>query len=174
MCSSDLLVALDLTQDQCDQLTAFCALLPRPVSRLPEAAAWRDQALAGQKLFGTLGCAECHTPSLGEIDGLYSDLLLHRMGQDLVGGGSYNDPPRPPLPDDPSPSDPPSPGEWRTPPLWGVADSAPYLHDGRAPTLHEAIVMHGGQGAKSAQRFQRLRSKEQVQVIEFLNTLKAP
>ena len=163
---------LDLTQNQCDQLTAFCASLPRPVSRLPEEPARRDRATAGQKRFATLGCADCHTPSLGGVDGIYSDLLLHRMGQDLVGGGSYNDPPLP-RPED-TPSDPPSPGEWRTPPLWGVADSTPYLHDGRAPTLHEAITMHGGQGTRSAQRYQRLEKSEQAQLIEFLNTLKAP
>jgi CxxC motif-containing protein (DUF1111 family) len=163
---------LDLTQEQCDQLTAFCAALPRPVSRLPEDSVRRDQALAGEKLFGTLGCADCHTPSLGGVDGIYSDLLLHRMGRDLVGGGSYNEPP-PPQPEG-TPGEPPSPGEWRTPPLWGVADSAPYLHDGRAPTLHEAIVMHGGQGTAAAQRYQRLAKQEQAQLIEFLSTLKAP
>ena len=51
------------------------------------------------------------------------------MGQDLEGGGSYNDPPPPVL--DSSPGEGPHPGEWRTPPLWGVADSAP-IGDHRA------------------------------------------
>jgi CxxC motif-containing protein (DUF1111 family) len=169
---------LDLTQEQCDQLTSFCASLSRPVERVPAEPPAADQALAGKQLFRTIGCADCHTPDLGGVEGLYSDLLLHRMGQDLEGGGSYNDPPLPPP--NPSPaelplaSDGPSPGEWRTPPLWGVADSAPYLHDGRAPTLADAIRLHGGQAARSARRFAALGEKEQAQLVAFLKTLRAP
>ena len=61
----------------------------------------------------------------------------------------YNARPRPRAPA-PSPGDDgPSPGEWRTPPLWGVADSAPYMHDGRAANLEQAIVMHGGHVVES-------------------------
>jgi CxxC motif-containing protein (DUF1111 family) len=55
-----------------------------------------------------------------------------------------------------------------------VADSAPYLHDGRAPTLEEAVRLHGGQGADSARRFARLSPAEQAQLIAFLKTLRAP
>jgi CxxC motif-containing protein (DUF1111 family) len=163
---------LDLTAEQCDQLTAFVASLPRPVERVPDDPAARDQACAGKKLFGTVGCANCHTPDLGSVAGIYSDLLLHRMGQPLEGGGSYNDPPLP-LPDFPT-GEGPQPGEWRTPPLWGVADSAPYLHDGRAATLAEAIKLHGGQGARAAERFVRLTSAERGQLVAFLETLRAP
>src|SRR5205814_1281755 len=101
----------------------------------------------------------------------YSDLLLHRMGANLVGGGSYGDPPLP-VPD--SSGEGISPTEWRTPPLWGVADSAPYLHDGRAPTLVDAIRQHGGQGTRAAQAFIRLSGAEQAQVVAFLKTLRAP
>ena len=43
--------------------------------------------------------------------------------------------------------------EWRTPPLWGFRDSGPYLHDGRAESLEEAVAMHGGQGGRSARRY---------------------
>jgi CxxC motif-containing protein (DUF1111 family) len=169
-------VALDLTAEQCDQLTAFVGSLPRPVERLPEGAA-AEQAPSGKKLFSKIGCADCHTPDLGSVQGIYSDLLLHRMGEDLVGEGSYDDPPRPPpgkRDGDPSPVQTPAPGEWRTPPLWGVADSAPYLHDGRAATLEEAIKLHGGQGARAAGRFAALDRAEQAEVIAFLKTLRAP
>jgi CxxC motif-containing protein (DUF1111 family) len=162
---------LDLTAEQCDQLTSFCASLPRPVERLPKDVT-ADQATAGKQLFGTIGCANCHTPKLGSADGIYSDLLLHRMGRDLVGGGSYGEPPIP-VPDSPG-DDGPSPSEWRTPPLWGVADSAPYLHDGRAATLEEAIHMHGGQARRSAERFAHLRGADQGNLIAFLRTLRAP
>jgi CxxC motif-containing protein (DUF1111 family) len=95
---------------------------------------------------------------------------MHRMGQELVGGGSYNDPPVP-VPDAP---DGPHPSEWRTPPLWGVADSAPYLHDGRAATLSDAIIQHGGQGRASSIAFQKLSLTDRTRLVAFLETLRAP
>jgi len=161
----------DLTTKQCDQLTAFCGALPRPVKRLPKGVT-EEQAEAGSKLFTRVGCAECHTQNLGSVEGIYSDLLVHPMGRDLVGGGSYGEPPVPPTPD--TPDGGPSPSEWRTPPLWGVAASAPYMHDGRAKTLEEAIGMHGGQGARSAKNFGALSYGEQVALVAFLKTLQAP
>jgi CxxC motif-containing protein (DUF1111 family) len=162
----------DLTAKQCDQLTAFVASLSRPMERLPQTAAAAEEAREGKKVFQTIGCADCHTPNLGPVEGIYSDLLLHRMGAPLVGGGSYNDPP----PEKPEfkPGEGPQPDEWRTPPLWGVADSAPYLHDGRASTLDEAIRMHGGQGANAAQRYAKLVPTEQTRLVAFLKTLRAP
>jgi len=164
------MVGLDLTDRQCDQLTAFCASLEKPVEKVP-AGGTTKQVEAGKKLFSTIGCAECHTPKLGEVDGIYSDLLLHNMGQQLVGGGSYGEQPIR-KPDDSDEA--PSPSEWRTPPLWGVADSGPYLHDGRATTLEDAIKMHSGQGAGAAQRFSRLSRLEQADLIAFLKSLRAP
>ena len=106
------------------------------------------------------------------MDGIYSDLLLHPMGEVLVGGGSYNEPPLN-LPKF-KPGEGPVASEWRTPPLWGVADSAPYMHDGRAATLEEAIKFHGGQAAAAAGRFAKLSKPEQRQLLGFLETLRAP
>ena len=63
--------------------------------------------------------------------------------------------------------------EWRTPPLWGVADSAPYLHDGRALSLPEAITMHGGQAKTAVANFQRLSQAQQDRITDFLKTLRA-
>ncbi|MBI1915332.1 MAG: c-type cytochrome [Planctomycetes bacterium] len=163
---------LDLTLEQCDQLTAFVASLPRSVERPPETSRAREDALAGKRLFHAVGCADCHTPDLGPVEGIYSDLLLHRMGQELQGGGSYNGRPVP-VPDA-EPGEGPLPSEWRTPPLWGVADSAPYLHDGRAATLEEAIRMHGGQGTRSARQFAALNIAAKAQLIAFLTTMRAP
>jgi CxxC motif-containing protein (DUF1111 family) len=163
---------LDLSQEQCDQLTAFVASLPRPAERTPLDPALYEQAELGKKLFGTTGCADCHTPTMGSVEGLYSDLLLHRMGQELQGGGSYNDPPIP-VPTF-SPGEGPQPGEWRTPPLWGVADSAPYLHDGRALTLDDAIRLHAGQGKRARDRYVQQGAAEKAQLIAFLTTLRAP
>jgi CxxC motif-containing protein (DUF1111 family) len=159
---------LDLTDEQCDQITTFVASLSRPVELLLELHA--ERAAEGKRLFSSIGCADCHVPNLGDVTGIYSDLLLHRMGRTLVAGGSYGEPVLPELVS----GDAPDPSEWRTPPLWGVADSAPYLHDGRAETLEEAIQLHGGQGQRSARRFAELASDQQENLIEFLRTLRAP
>jgi CxxC motif-containing protein (DUF1111 family) len=169
---------LDLTDQQCDQMTAFIASLPRPQEVIPASPAEAARAVAGKKHFKQIGCANCHTPDLAEAQGMYSDLLLHQMGEGLGGGGggSYGDL-LPDSSDQPEPSSDggsTSPSEWRTPPLWGVADSAPYLHDGRAATLAQAIKLHAGQAAASANRFAGLSDVQQEELIAFLNTLRAP
>jgi CxxC motif-containing protein (DUF1111 family) len=164
---------LDLTQQQCDEITAFVASLDQPTEVMPPDLKDQEIAAAGKKLFTTIGCADCHTPNLGSIEGIYSDLLLHRMGTEMVGAGAYYEKVVP-VPDTTSPSDGPMASEWRTPPLWGVADSAPYMHDGRATTLKEAIELHGGQGKNSSTRFSKLAEAEQNQLIAFLKTLRAP
>jgi CxxC motif-containing protein (DUF1111 family) len=164
----------DLTLEQCDQITSFVASLPRPTERLPEDSRLTEEAENGKRLFHRIGCTDCHMPNVDKVEGLYSDLLLHDMGMPLEGGGSYykTEPQVPILPT--ASSDGPQPGEWRTPPLWGVADSAPYLHDGRAPTLEAAIQQHGGQAQRSAQNFAQLSKEQQGKVIAFLKTLRAP
>jgi CxxC motif-containing protein (DUF1111 family) len=165
----------DLTLEQCDQISSFVASLPRPIEKMPEDSSLHSDAVEGKRIFNEIGCADCHKPDVGSVKGLYSDLLLHDMGQPLEGGGSYNDPLPAPDPNKP-PSDPnaPKPSEWRTPPLWGVASSAPYLHDGRAQTLEQAIEQHGGQGKRSAKSFLELSPTKRNQVITFLRTLSAP
>jgi CxxC motif-containing protein (DUF1111 family) len=67
-----------------------------------------------------------------------------------------------------------SAGEWRTPPLWGIRDSAPYLHDGRAATLEQAIALHGGEGSDAAIRYFMLPNNKLQRMIGFLKTLRAP
>jgi CxxC motif-containing protein (DUF1111 family) len=64
--------------------------------------------------------------------------------------------------------------EWRTPPLWGVRDSAPYLHDGRAATLEEAIRAHGGEAEAVVEKFRALTAMERDSLLAFLDTLAAP
>src|SRR5262249_11313097 len=157
---------LDLTQEQCDQLTAYVASLDAPMERVPADSQGRMDAEAGKQLFSTVGCADCHVPNLGSIQGIYSDLLLHPMADDLNGGAGYRAEIVAKASGDPR--------EWRTPPLWGVADSAPYMHDGRALTLEQAIALHGGQGQKSASRFSALSTAKRQQLVGFLKTLRAP
>jgi CxxC motif-containing protein (DUF1111 family) len=164
---------LDLTQQQCDEITAFVASLDQPTEVMPPDLKGQNEAAAGKKIFSNIGCADCHTSNLGSIEGIYSDLLLHRMGTEMVGAGAYYEKVVP-VPDTTAPGDGPMASEWRTPPLWGVADSAPYMHDGRATTLKEAIELHGGQGKRSSTRFAQLGEAEQNQLIAFLKTLRAP
>ena len=64
--------------------------------------------------------------------------------------------------------------EWRTPPLWGFRDSGPYLHDGRAKNLEEAVAFHGGEGEDSAKKFFKLLPDERLRVQAFLRSLAPP
>jgi CxxC motif-containing protein (DUF1111 family) len=167
---------LDLTDQQCDQMTAYIASLPRPQEVTPSSAIEAARAGAGKKHFKQIGCTNCHTSDLAEAQGIYSDLLLHEMGEGLGGGGGgfYGEEPSDPSADPDFDGGSTSPSEWRTPPLWGVADSAPYLHDGRAATLAEAINLHAGQAASSATRFAGLSDVQKEELIAFLSTLRAP
>ncbi|MEX2120682.1 MAG: di-heme oxidoredictase family protein [Pirellulales bacterium] len=179
---------LDLSHDQCDDLVAFVAALPAPRQVIPDDRRQAKMVEVGERYFDQIGCSDCHRRDVGAVEGIYSDLLLHDMG--------------PPL-DDPTPANPSSlsdPGttgvvlgsyygtqipllarvsdpvrrEWRTPPLWGVRDSAPYMHDGRAPTLEDAIEQHGGEAKAAAVRYRKLTSGQRSRLLMFLNTLAAP
>jgi CxxC motif-containing protein (DUF1111 family) len=169
--------------------------LPAPIERRSTDAAEALQIKAGKAFFTGVGCANCHTPKVGDVAGIYSDLLLHDMGSEMGDDGSYDignssdssdEPPMPNVGDVAArgAAAPSAPGartprgatrqEWRTPPLWGFRDSGPYLHDGRAQTLEQAVAMHGGQGAQSALRFFELSPRERLQVETFLKSLVAP
>jgi mono/diheme cytochrome c family protein len=163
----------DLNRSQFRSLVAFVDTLPRPVEVLPDDPKKRDTAVHGKELFGSIGCAVCHVPDLGGVQGVYSDFLLYSLEATGTQGsaGGYGEVPAemPPLP-----SDLPRPDEWKTPPLWGVADSAPYFHDGRSKTLRDAILRHGRDAAEVTKAFKRLSRGDQEAVIAFLTTLKAP
>lgn len=64
--------------------------------------------------------------------------------------------------------------EWRTPPLWGIADTAPYLHDGRAETLEAAIIWHGGEAEPAKEAYKLLSQVDKDLVLAFLSSLRAP
>ena len=65
-------------------------------------------------------------------------------------------------------------GHFITPRLWGIADTAPYMHDGRALSLRTAIQMHGGEGQAAAANFAALSGGQQSDLLAFLTTLRAP
>jgi CxxC motif-containing protein (DUF1111 family) len=159
---------LDLTQEECDALVAYVRHLPVPTART--AGSRESQVIAeGRSLFEAAGCATCHQARLGDIDGIYSDMLLHDMGPALSDSGSYYG-----ISNPDSSTDGVKKQEWRTPPLWGFRDSGPYLHDGRAATLEEAVALHGGQAAKTTKRFFGLSSEERLRVQAFLRSLVPP
>jgi CxxC motif-containing protein (DUF1111 family) len=102
------------------------------------------------------------------VKGVYSDFLLYSLED-------RDSPDYTVVPSEiPLPSSEPRPNEWKTPPLWGVADSAPYLHDGRATTLMDAILQHGGDARSVREKFGQLTHENQQSVIAFLKALKAP
>jgi CxxC motif-containing protein (DUF1111 family) len=159
---------LDMTGEQLYALVSFVDSLPSPAQVVPEDPAGRASAVRGHELFLSIGCADCHTPNLGGVEGIYSDLLLHVLEDDP--GASYGRQ-TPPVP---LPGEHPRPEEWKTPPLWGVADTAPYFHDGGSPTLESSILRHRGQAKRVRERYEALRRNEQAAVIAFLKTLRAP
>src|SRR5581483_986051 len=117
----------DLDRGQFAALVAFVDTLPRPVAVLPDDPRERTAAERGKELFSRVGCAICHVPDLGGVEGIYSDFLLHEVEDRRGPNNDYADK----GPEDlPPPEGHPRRAEWKTPPLWGVADSAPYFHDG--------------------------------------------
>jgi len=115
----------------------------------------------GAAIFATTGCATCHTPSLpgpGNASPvfLYSDLLLHDMGSALADGFEQGSA---------------SGREFRTTPLWRVADRAHFLHDGRAHSIFDAIASHGGQAADAARAFASLGSSDEQTLLDFLGCI---
>lgn len=173
---SDEFAKLDMTRKQLDQLVCFVRSLPRPQQILPQDEEELKEVNYGKKLFMEVGCADCHVENLGGINGIYSDFHLYNL--ELVreapssGGASYGDGKAEQEFD--LDGDGPHPDQWQTPPLWGVADSAPYFHDGGSPTLRLAINRHLGQAAHSQQKFDDLSNQDQERLIKFLKTLRAP
>ena len=180
---------LDLNQAQCDALINYISDLPAPPQRKFGNEVDEGYIKGGHALFAKVGCADCHVEKVGEVAGIFSDLLLHDMGGELGDTGSYdvfipNSTPdgevlqltglSGPASRIPTKVTGATRQEWRTPALWGVRDSAPYLHDGRAENLDQAIAMHGGESARSTQKFFALSDAERFQVISFLKSLVAP
>jgi CxxC motif-containing protein (DUF1111 family) len=146
-----------------DDLVRYVELLSPPKPSADERS--------GQTLFEAIGCAACHVTSLpvmrfasrAAADRIrpFTDLLLHDMGEALA--DRFDD-------------EHATGREWRTPPLWGigcaelVTPSASYLHDGRARTLTEAILWHGGEGSAARRRFVELAAEDRAAVIAFVRS----
>jgi CxxC motif-containing protein (DUF1111 family) len=155
----------ELDRDALGDLIAFTRFLAPPEPITPFSAA----ATRGEAQFGALGCAKCHVPELATSRfgnaRAYTDLLLHEMGDDLADNLAFGRPQASSL------SLPNTSKEFRTQPLWGVSLSGPFLHDGRAETLQEAIELHGGEATAARDAFLALDAVSQADVIEFLEHL---
>ena len=142
-----------------------------------------ETVLKGKKLFHEAGCASCHTPSFrtasmaeqsetamtviekeqaNQLIWPYSNFLLHDMGPELT---------------DNRPEFLASGREWRTPALWGIGHSqavnskAGFLHDGRARTLMEAILWHGGEAKKSKEKVLEMNARQRNALLAFIESL---
>ena len=124
-----------------------------------------DTVRAGEVVFGTVGCASCHVPSLQtgpspnplfhrKVVPLFSDLLLHDIG---TGDGISQEAA--------------APQEFRTPALWGLRLRRPLLHDGTAATVEDAIGLHGGEAASARGRFLALPADQRAALLAFLKSL---
>lgn len=161
---------LDIDRGQFKALVHFCASLPVPQEVAGGTLTEQSNIQHGRQLFGEVGCAACHTPGVDGVAGVYSDFLLYSLESSESGGDSYEEFPK----DFEIPSGEPQPDEWKTPPLWGVADSAPYLHDGSAATLEAAISAHHGAARQAREQDLELDRNDQLAVLKFLGSLKAP
>lgn len=144
----------ELAQQDLFDLVSFVMLTAAPKPDAPTTETQR-----GRALFEQARCDACHTPTLRSPRGLiplFSDLLVHDMGAALADGIPMKDA---------------SGSEFRTQPLWGVAAGGPFLHDGRADTLHDAIEMHGGEAQASRDRYMALSTEDRGRVIAFLRSL---
>jgi len=161
---------LEVSSDQLDLVTFYSSQLGVPARRSINA----ENVKKGKEIFFELNCNSCHVESFttgdsgshanlnNQIIYPYSDFLLHDMGESLSDGvseflaqGS----------------------EWRTPPLWGigltniVSEEYGYLHDGRARTIEEAILWHGGEANEIIQNYKKLKKSEVNQLLSFINSL---
>jgi CxxC motif-containing protein (DUF1111 family) len=154
---------IEITSQQLESLADFVRLLSPPARKTALAAHEH-----GREMFFSVGCAACHRPTLRtgaavqpalanrEISP-YTDLLVHDMGRGLSDGIAEGEA---------------SEREFRTAPLWNVAVTGPpYLHDGRASTLFDAIGAHGGEAETAARRFTALSKTDQQALVEFLKSL---
>lgn len=136
--------SLELDGSIVDDVVAYITNLPAPAPGHSEVS-----------IFDQVGCAACHTPDLGGYP-LYSDLLLHDMGNAL---------------DDEFAQADASGKDWRTTPLWGLNLRTRFLHDGRARSVEAAILAHGGEADGVLQRFRALSAADREALLAFLNTL---
>ena len=162
--------AVDLADSVVNAVTFYVRTLAVPARR----NVTHPEVKRGEVLFKQISCATCHIPTMytGVSVSLpalsnqrihpYTDMLVHDLGAALADGRPDFDA---------------NGNEWRTPPLWGrgmfeQTNGTPYfLHDGRARSLTEAILWHGGEAEHSKQQFVNLPKADRKAILEFLGSL---
>lgn len=151
-------LGLDLSVEERKALRAWIATLPAPGLEPPDPARMPDLFEgfhSGRSRFATLGCATCHVPDVTLADGTivraYTDFKFHDLGADLAEKRER---------------------KHFTAPLWGLAATAPWLHDGRAlASLDDAILAHGGEAEKSTKAYLALDTIARGELKIFLLSL---
>lgn len=156
---------VDIDADTVNFVADYVRLLRIPARR-PDA-----QDERGAELFEEVKCSVCHVPSMrtredypiediADIDApIYSDMLLHDMGPAFWDGLSEFDA---------------GPSDWKTAPLMGLRLLRNYLHDGRARTIEDAIVMHGEEGSEaedSVELYLALPDDDRETLLRFVSAL---
>lgn len=154
---------VDLSRETVSDVAAYMRLLAIPRRPAPEPR--------GSALFAEVDCAACHVPTLrtradwpvpaqAAIDApVYTDLLLHDMGDGLADGVTDLDA---------------GPREWRTAPLMGLRHQRALLHDGRARTVEEAVLAHDSDGSEargSVQKYRALADADRARLLSFVSGL---
>ena len=192
-------VTIEVDDGMVSTMVAYLSQLEIPIVQPPSDPALLDRFARGRAVFDAVGCGGCHVPSLRLVDPLlvtraeqtentssppvaidvssdgllpkidpidlqrsayevrlFSDLRRHDLGPELA-----------------APADQAgiSARQWLTRPLWGLADTAPYLHDGRAPTIDDAIRAHGGEADGVRARYLAASSDEQRALLLYLTSL---
>jgi CxxC motif-containing protein (DUF1111 family) len=122
----------------------------------------------GEQLFAQVNCVGCHIPEIPSAAGplgAFTDLLLHDLGPDLADGISMG------MPQFSTISPLNTAGEFRTQPLWGVSMHGPWMHDGRAGTINDAILLHGGEATAARDAYLGLTQAERDAIIKFLEAI---
>jgi len=162
------------------RIVAFVRLLPPP-ERDRDLAGTED-AVRGEKIFSQIGCSLCHVPTMTTLPSgtainggtyripeqvgnkeihPYSDFLLHDVG---TGDGILQAATSQFI-------DPATANRFRTPPLWGLRYRVWLMHDGKAVTLHQAIMRHAGEASDVVAKYEKLTPKERHELDQFLNSL---
>lgn len=167
---SDLTIDPEVSDQVVRDVVFYLKTLKAPIQRKPN----DPDIMRGKEVFNILRCSSCHIPAWTTLDSdmaalsnktfyPYTDLLLHDMGPGLDDGATEGSA---------------ETYEWRTPPLWGLGLSPDsqggkyfLMHDGRAESIEEAILMHGGEAQNSRDQFQLLSSEEKDALIKFLKSL---
>lgn len=167
---SGLSVDPEISTQTIHDIVFYLQTLKAPIQRTPS----DPTVMSGNKTFLTIGCATCHAPTLqtgpSTITAVankefhpYTDMLLHDMGKGLDDGYTEGTA---------------MSSEWKTPALWGLGLSSRsqggeiyLMHDGRARSINEAIMMHGGEAERSLNLYQALQQTQRDALIRFLESL---